>query len=68
MDFSSFLLDAKKPAGKKGAGKGYKKSAGGGSSSTNNKNGFGSRQLKAQNSGISESGVGTKRKTGMTKR
>lgn len=68
FDFSSFLLEAKKPLVKKGGKQGFKNRAGGGSSTSTTKNGgLGSRQLKTQASSINEAAT-TKRKTGMTKR
>ena len=69
FDFNSFMLETKKQVGKKTTKQGFKNRVGGNSSNNNAKNGgIGSRQLKAQGSGIVDSSSGTKRKTGMTKR
>lgn len=69
FDFSSFLLESKKPVTKKGTKQGLKGRSGGGTSSNTNKNGgLASRQLKTQNSNIDNGVGGTKRKANMTKR
>ena len=69
FDFSSFLLESKKPATKKGTKQGLKGRSGGGAGSSTNKNGgLASRQLKTQNSNAESGAGGTKRKVNMTKR
>ena len=67
FDFTSYLLD-KKTVTKKNTKQGFKNRGGGGVSGGAMKNGgLGSRQLKSQNSGITDS-TNSKRKTGLAKR
>lgn len=69
FDFSSFLLENKKPVGKGKGKQNFKNRVGGASSSGTGKlGGTASRQLKSQSSGLADGSGPAKRKSGMTKR